>query len=367
MKFNIRKTLSISLITLLLVVSFLSYISQKANAALLSSASIQLTDPRPSNASTSWVIKYTPTATTFKCIDIIISDTTGHIVLTTNPATTAPATLATNGSSSTSVTGGGFTSPGSWTYTHTSTGIMQYDYSTGDAGDGSTPAVITIGGITNPSVGTFYAQIATYSTDASHVCSGLVDTSNVMALVTTGGVATTVSVDPTLSFSVAGYSSAVNGAPAPNPITDALRIPFGNVAAGGSATQAAQLLTTSTNAAGGYSIYIRNTQLLTDSNADSIAAQTCTGSDCSTVAHNMAFSGSTSTSSFGFTTDSGGGGNPITSNQFVGLTTSNVVIDHKTAATNAGILHVEYQLELSNVQPPGTYSNVITYTATPTY
>lgn len=358
MNFKGKKALSVSLISLLLVVSFLTYYSQRANAALLSGASIQLSDPRPSNSGTTYIVTYTfPSTTSIQCIDIILSDTTGHIVLTTNPSTTAPTGLTTTSAAKVSVTGGGLTD-GNWTLHNATNGILQYEFATGQASTNS-QIVITTSTITNPSVGSFYAQVATYSTLTTHTCSGLVDQSNVMALVTTGGVATSVTVDPTISFSVTGTSGAINGGPASNPITDSLRIPFGNVSAGGSATSAAQLLTTSTNAASGYFIYIRNTQLLTDSNADTIRAQSGTPSSPAS------FDGSTSQSSFAFTTNSTTVS--MGSNQWAGLTTSNVSIDHQTAPQNAKTLSVEYQLQLSNVQPPGTYSNVITYTATPTY
>ena len=364
MRFSLKKGLSISLILILLVVSFATFYAQQAHAGLLSSASIQLADPRPGNTGTTYTIKYTfPGTTSIKCIDVIFADTTAHITLTANPATTAPTGMTTTSSVYGGTSGGGLTS-GNWSLYNSTNGILQFENSSGEA---STATTITITATTNtnPTAATFFAQIATYSTLSTHTCSSLVDNSNVMALATTGGVSTSVTVDPTISFSVAGYSSAVNGAPAPNLISTASSIAFGSVSAGGSATQAAQLLTLSTNAAHGYAIYIRNTQLLTNANSDTIAAQTCASSDCSTVANNQAFSGSSSVSAFGFTTDSSN--DTITSNQFVGLTTSNVQIDHSTSPANANTVHVEYQLQLKNTQPPGTYSNVITYTATPTY
>jgi len=360
-----KKSLSIVLSVLLLLVGFSLYFVQPAHAGLLTSSSIQLSDPRPSNSATTYTIKYTfPGTTSIQCIDVIFADTTGHITLTTNPATTAPTGMTTTSSVYGGTSGGGLTS-GNWSLYNNTNGILQFEDSSGEAST-ATQITITATTNTNPSVGTFYAQIATYSTLSTHTCSSLVDSSNVMALATTGGVTTSVTVDPTLSFSVAGYSGGgINGGPATDLITTGSSMAFGSVSAGGSATSAAQLLTTSTNAAHGYAIYIKNTQLLTNANSDTIAAQTCASSDCSTVANAQAFSGSSSVSSFGFTTDSSN--DSITSNNWVGLTTSNVQIDHSTSPANASTVHVEYKLQLKNVQPPGTYSNVITYTATPTY
>lgn len=359
MRFTLKKSLSIFLVVILLVVSFATFYTQKANAGLLSVASIELSDPRPSNSGTTYTIKYTfPGTTSIKCIDVIFADTTAHITLTANPATTAPSGMTTTSSVYGGTSGGGLTS-GSWSLYSATNGILQFENSSGEAST-ATPITITATTNTNPSASTFYAQIATYSTLSTHTCSSLVDSSNVTALATTGGVSTSVTVDPTLSFSVAGYSGGgVNGGPATNPITTASSIAFGSVPAGGAATSAAQLLTTSTNAAGGYNLYVRNTQLLTNSNLDTIRAQSGTpGSPAS-------FDGSSSQSSLAYTTDSST--IVMGSDQWAGLTTTNVAVDTQTAPQNAAALHVEYKLQLKSTQPPGTYSNVITYTATPTY
>lgn len=364
MRFTAKKSLSVILTVLLLAVSFAIYFTPQAHAGLLTSASVALSDPRPSQASTTYTVTYTfPSTTTIKCIDIIFADTTAHITLSTNPATTAPSGMTSTSATKSSISGGGLTA-GSWTLYNTTNGILQYENSSGEASS-ATSITITTDGVTNPSAATFYAQIATYTGLSTHTCSGLADSSNVMALATTGGVTTTVTVDPTISFSVAGSSGAVNGGPTADGISTASSVAFGSVSAGGSATSAAQLLTISTNAAHGYTIYIKNSQLLTDSNNDTIAAQTCASSDCTTVANAQAFSGSSSVSALGFTTNSTN--DTITSNNWVGLTTSNVQIDHSTSPANAATLSVEYKLQLKNTQQPGTYSNVITYTATPTY
>jgi len=353
-----KKSLSIVLSVLLLLVGFSLYFVQPAHAGLLTSSSIQLSDPRPSNSATTYTIKYTfPGTTSIQCIDVIFADTTGHITLTTNPATTAPTGMTTTSSVYGGTSGGGLTS-GNWSLYHNTNGILQFENSSGEAST-ATQITITATTNTNPSVGTFYAQIATYSTLSTHTCSGLVDNSNVMALATTGGVSTSVTVDPTISFAVSGSSGAVNGGPASDLITTGSSMAFGSVSAGGSATSAAQLLTTSTNAAHGYSIYIRYTQALTDANTDTIRDQS------GTPASANSFDGSTSQSSFAYTTDSSTVA--MGNNKWAGLTTTNTSIDDQTSALNAATLHVEYQLQLKNTQPPGTYSNVITYTVTPTY
>lgn len=353
-----KKASYVALSLLLVVISFALYFPTQAHAGLLTNAVVQTSDSRPSQSGTTYTVTYTfPGTTSIKCIDIIFGDTTGHIVTTANPSTTAPSGMTTTSAVKGSVTGGGLTD-GNWSLYNSTNGILQYEYSTGGAST-ATSVTITTTTITNPSASSFYFQVATYSSLSTHTCSSLVDTSNVGALVTTGGVATSVTVDPTLTFAVSGSSGAINGGPASNAITTGVTVPFGNVSAGGSATSAAQLLTTSTNAKNGYNIYIRDTQALTDTAADTIRDQAGTPGSPNN------FDGSTSQSSFGYTTNSSTVA--MGSNKWAGLTQSNVSIDNQTSPQNAATLGVEYQLQLKNTQQPGTYSNTITYTAAPSY
>ncbi|SRR5258706_9302643 len=353
-----KKFLSVLLAILIIAIPFYTISLEQAHAGLLTSASVQLGDPRPSNSPTTYTMVYTfPSTTSIQCIDVIFADTTAHITLSASPATTVPAGMTTTSSVYGGTVGGGLTS-GSWSLYHNTNGILQFENSSGQAST-ATQITITATTITNPSAATFYAQVASYTTLTTHTCTVLADSSNIMALSTTGGVSTSVTVDPTISFSVAGSSGAVNGGPASNAITTGSSIAFGSVAAGGSATSAAQLLTTSTNAAHGYNIYIRDTQALTNTNSDTVRDQTGTPGSPND------FDGTTSQSSFAYTTNSSTV--VMGSNKWAGLTQTNVSVDNQTTAQNATTLGVEYQLEMKNTQPPGTYSNVITYTATPTY
>ena len=353
-----RRVIGVLAVALILFASSFGYDVRRANAALLSEASIQLSDSRPSNSSTTYTTTFTfPGTTSIQCINIIFADATGNIVTTPNPSTTAPTGMTTTSGVKVSISGGGLTN-GNWTLYNSTNGILQYEYGTGE-GSTATAVTITTSTITNPSASPFYAQIATYSTLSTHTCSGLVDTSNVMALVTTSGVTTSVTVDPTLTFSVANYGSAVNGSGDTSPVTTtSTTVPFGTVSAGSTAW-GSQTLTTSTNAAHGYTLYIRYTGQMVNSNADTFRNQ------AGTPASPNAYDGSSSQSSFGFTTDSGTVS--MGSNQWAGLTTSNTSIHTRTSAQNGDAIHIEYKVQPSNVQPPGTYSTVVTYTATPSY
>jgi hypothetical protein len=356
MSTRINKIVRIFL-SLVLLSTYFAFYPINSEAAIATQASIQISDPRPSQASVTYTVTFVHGSTsTIKCIVVQFSSSA-------DMSGSAPTSMLTTSAVKGSLSGTGITN-GNWSlydgFNNSNTnGYLQFENATGDsitAGNYATASATTI---TNTSSSTFYARITTYSGVATHTCSTQVDQSNILALTTTGGVATTVTVDPTISFSVAGYSSAVNGGPAPDLITTPSSIAFGNVSAGGSATSAAQLLTTSTNAANGYSLYIRSTQALTDSNNDTIRDQS------GTPASPASFDGTTSQSSFAYTTDSSTVA--FGSNKWAGLTTTNTNIDTKLSPQNATTLHVEYQLQLKNTQPPGTYSNVITYTATPSY
>jgi hypothetical protein len=359
-KLDRRQSIAVFLILLVLSMGTFMYNPQRADAALLSSSSIQLSDSRPSNSPTTYTVTYTfPGTTSIECIDVIFGDTTGHITLTSNPSTTAPTGMTTTSSVKGSVSGGGLTN-GNWSLYNSTNGILQYEDSSGQAST-ATSITITTTTITNPSAATFYAQIATYSTLSTHTCSGLVDNSNVMALVTTSGVSASVSIDPSLTFSVANDGSVVNGATGSNFVgggSTSTTLPFGTVAAGANA-DLSQTLTTSTNAAHGYTVYVRYSGQMTDANTDTFRDQSGTpGSPNS-------FDGSSSQSSFAYTAD--GPGVTFGSNEWAGLTTTNTSVATRASAQSGDAFHVQYRVEPSNTQAPGTYTTTVIYVATPTF
>ena len=363
-KIERRQSIAIFFILIVLFAGTFMYNPTRVQAALLSSASVKLNNAQPSASNVTYQETFTfPGTTSIQCIDIIFADTAAHITLTTNPSTTAPSGMTTTSATKASVSGGGLTD-GNWTLYNTTNGILQYEYSTGQAST-ATQITITTNAITNPSSGTFYAQIATYSTLATHTCSGLVDNSNVMALVTTSGVSATATVDPSLTFSVANYGSAVNGSGDTSPVTTtATTIPFGHIT-GGNSVWGSQTLTLSTNALHGYTIYASYSAQMTDTNNDTFRDQACTSSNCTTAANAIAYDGSSSQSSLGYTADNANVS--FGSNHWLGLTTAGAAIASNTSAINSDVTHVEFKIEASNVQVPGTYSTTVIYTAVPTY
>lgn len=347
-KITKKRIAVVTLITIILSAGSFSYDVRQAQAALITNSSVQFGDSRPSATGVTYTVGFTfPSTTAIQCVQVKFATTTGM---------GTPATGMTSASGF-SLTGGGLTQA-NWSNFGSTNGTLQVDAATNQT-PSATAATITWTGVTNTSLSTEYAQITTYSTNTSHVCSGQVDQSNVMALVTVSGVAASVSVDPSLTFSVANFGSAVNGSGDTSPVTTtSTTIPFGTVAAGSTAW-GSQTLTTSTNASHGYTIYTRYAGTLTDANSDTF--RTSAG----TPGAPISFDGSASQSSFGYTTDSTSVA--FGANKWAGLTTTNTAIDTQTSPQNGNAFHVEYKVEPSNTQAPGSYTTTVIYTATPTY
>lgn len=326
-----------------------------ATTGLADTASVQLSDSRPSQASVAYAAKFNIGSTaSIKCINVVFSlnaDGTGGV----------PTGLVTIGATKLgSVTGTGVTN-GNWSlYTTGNSGTLQWENGTGEshtAADAITSFQAT--GLTNPSLAAntaFYAVITTYSTLTTHACTGVVDTSNTIALVTTTGVAASVTVQPTLSFAVTNYGSAVNGSGSSGLVTTtSSTLPFGVLAAGANAS-GSQTLTTSTNAKSGATIYVRYTGQLTDTATDTISNTAGTNASPTTYTANT----------FGYTTD-GVGAAQFTSNTWAALTTTNAAVVTRSVPLSAVTDHVEYKVGIGNTQQPGTYTTTITYTATPNF
>jgi hypothetical protein len=351
MKTITNKILSIIAVLALITASTLANLfTGKAYAGFASSASIQLSDSRPGQAGVTYLTTFTPSGTTaIRCVQIKFAsaaDMTGTPNMTNSSAAKGTFVNLT---------------AGSWTIDNSTQGTISYTNAAGEA-TSVAPTSIQTTTITNTTAATFYAQISTFTN--VNCSTGPVDQSNVVALVTVGGVTATVIIAPTIAFNVANYGSAVNssGDTAPNNVNaDNAAISFGTVAAG--ATKwGSQTLTVSTNGVHGYTLYTRYSGEMTDAASDTIRDQSGTPSSGND------FDASASQSSFAYTTDAASpydfGG---TANKWAGLTTSNVAINAKSNAVNSDLTHIEYKIGISNVQPPGTYSTVIAYTAAPSY
>jgi hypothetical protein len=256
---------------------------------------------------------------------------------------------------------------GSWTMYNTNDGAPQVEFSTGEAIGASTAVTIPINTLTSPtSASTYYAQITTYNTLSTHTCSGAVDTITV-AWATTSGITASVSVDPSLTFSVGAVNSTQTVNSDTTTVTStATTIPFGTVA-GNAVGIAAHDLTVSTNAAGGYTVYASYSGQLTDGAAHTIADASGTNASPAT------FAASTTTSAFGYTTESttlSGTASRFASTKYAKFTTSGAEIAGNAASAGpvaSETTRVGYKVAISNVQPPGTYTTTVGLVATPTY
>ncbi len=326
--------------------------AQKAQAALITSASVQMSNSIASTTGVTYTVLFNfPSTTSIKCFTVSFGDTT---------AVTPPATGMTTTSSVGTIDGttnGGLT-PGSWTYYATGNGIFQFEDSSGQATT-ATQIKLSVTTVTNPSGGTFYSIVNSYSAVAAHVCSGAVDASNVMANITSSaGVAASATVNPSVSFSLANYGTAVNGATGTLLSTaTSSTIPFG-VVTPATAYEQGHTATVSTNGAGGYVLYIRYTGAMSNgvqTIADAAGTNASPGS----------FGGSGSTSSFGYTTDNSQETGRFTSNTWVGFTTTNQEVAKNASAVSGDASHIGYELEASNTQQPGTYTTTVIYTVAP--
>jgi hypothetical protein len=116
-------------------------------------------------------------------------------------------------------------------------------------------------------------------------------------------------------------------------------------------------LEVSTNAAGGYSVYIRQTGNLTNG-SDSIANHA--GTNASPTAFPAA-----GNAAWGYTTNDIAG---FISNLWAGFTTSNeVVMENASATTGTDEARVGHQVGIAATTPAGTYQTTIIYTVASTY
>jgi hypothetical protein len=173
---------------------------------------------------------------------------------------------------------------------------------------------------------------------------------------------------PSLTFSIAGISSGTSIAGVTTTVTStATAIGFGSLTVGdGSPNIAAQSITVSTNATGGYTATARHDQDLTSQNADVIA--TVSGTNASPAA----FGTGVTTGRFGYhTTDSSlctGTGSRFSANDtYASMETSPAEIACDTGPATSQVTQMVYKLVIGNLQEAGDYQSTVTYITTATY
>ena len=330
----------------------------RAHAATLSQASLAVSDPRPSNLSTTYTFTGSSVSlANIQCIKEVFTDPSTGL---------APAGMSTTGAGVTfdTVNSNYMPTPGNWTFAHATNGTMTLTDAGGQIPASASARKVVINGITNSSVTTaLQIQFNTYNnTDCS---SSPVDSATALFILTNGSTLS-LTVNDTLTFTVnaVAASTACDGTTTTAAST-ATTIPFGTVNSAANAV-VCQDLTASTNATSGYTIYARYTAKPTNALAQTIADWT--GTNAAPTPFSAA-----GTEAYGYTTSDAALGtgtanrftNPV--QNWAAMTTSNSEIAYEAAPVNQTTYHIGHQVGVSNLTKPGTYTTTIIYTCTPIY
>lgn len=337
----------------LLPFSPLSSLVPGVSAATLTSGSASISDSRPSTASTSYTMTFSnATLSSTKCIQVIFSNaSTGGSV---------PTGMVTSGVTL-SGTSTYMPTPASWAAASSVAGTVKVTFATGETPASASNRTLVLGGITNGSVAdtAYFAQFSTYgNTD----CSSSPLDSGVATFIYTSGQAVSMTVDPTIAFTVNSVASlqSVNGATT-TVATTGTTIPFATVTSSANAI-AAHDLTVTTNAGAGYTVYARYVAAPTNG---SHPITDWTGTNAAPTTFSAA-----GTESFGYTTGSttlAGSASRFSSNKWAGFTTANLEVAHASAAVSSSTTRIGYQVGISGTTPAGSYTGTVVLTATPSY
>lgn len=355
---RLRKAFRIVSALLVVLVSGIGYFSPSpVNAATLSGGSLTLSDSRPSQTSISYTADWdNVTTSAIQCIQLVFSDAASGGSVPTDMTTTS----ATLDASSDYIP-----TPGSWSVEASTNGTVQLTYATGETPAGASDRTVILDGITNGSTAdtTYYLQFSTYNnTDCS--ASGVDE--GTVAFVFTSGQSVSLTVDPSLSFTIAGVASGqtVNVATT-NVTTTATTVPLGTVTASTNGIGAHDL-TVTTNAGSGYTVNVRYSAAPT-SGSDTIDDHT--GTNASPTAFSAA-----GTEAFGYTTNDSslgtGTADRFTSsggNKWAAFTTSNAEVAYGGSAVSSDTTRAGYQVGIAATTPAGNYINTVIFTATPAY
>jgi hypothetical protein len=338
-----------------------------ANAATLTTASMALSDPRPSQTGVTYT--FTGSSVTLSAINCIKEQ-----FATTATGNTVPTNFDSTGAAF-SGTSTYVPTPASWTTTATSNGTVKLTYSTGETPASASSRTVVLTGITNSSVQdtAYYVRINTYSnTDCA---TGPVDSATV-EFINTNGSTLSLTVDNSLSFTVTGVNSggSCNGATS-NGTSTATTIPFGTLTYATNGI-VCQDLNAATNATNGFTIYIRDTAQLANSLSQTIAdwsgtnsaPTTWTGSGATSNTEGYAYTTSDATlTNVGNGVDRFTNGGPKWAAFLHGASSNNKEVAYEAAGVQSTTYHLGFQAGVSAVTHPGTYNTTVLYTCTPVY
>jgi hypothetical protein len=173
---------------------------------------------------------------------------------------------------------------------------------------------------------------------------------------------------PSLVVAIAGVNSGVTVAGVTTTVTStATGMGFGSLTVGdGSPNIAAQTVTVTTNASGGYTTTAQQNQNLTSDNSDSIA--TVTGTNATPAAFDVGVTNGR----FGYhTTDSslcsGTSGRFSIDDTYAALDVTPYEVACSLTTASSEVTTIVYKLVIGTLQEAGNYQNVVTYITTATY
>ena len=348
-----KKIFGLIAILALLAGPFLGW-DREARAAALTGGSLSLSDSRPSQTGVSYTFSWTGvTSATIKCIQVEF-------------ATTAAGGAAPTGMDTSTVQNGGgtyVTGLSGWTAAQVSTGKVKLSNATGGTGQNGT---VIFNGIQNGSTADT-AYYAIFKTFAAEDCSGTPVDSGTVMFIYTAGQAVSLTVDPSLTFTITGVASgeSVNGATTTVATsTGANTIPLGTVTASANAI-AAHDLNVATNAGGGYTVFIRYTGKPTfgANDIDNLATYTNGNPGSFSAAGTEAFGYTTNDFTLGT-----GTANRFSSGKWAAFNIANYEVAYNgSATTSTQTTRVGYQVGISGSTPAGNYTTTVIFTATPTY
>lgn len=342
-------------LVMLVSVAIVAFPRIKIDAATWTSASVTLSDSRISNASTSYAfLMSNVSATAIVCVTVKFNPTADGV------GTTLPTGMVVSGA-------GVNTGASNLIAVHTgysvsvSNNVVTYKHASTGQSPSASARTLTLTGITNGSTaGTaYFAIVNTYgNTDCATTP---IDTVTI-AYIFTNGQTVTGTVDPTLTFSIAGVASgqSVNGATT-NITTTSTTVPFG-VLSTSTNRIGAHDLSIGTNANGGYTVTTMYTGQFTNGTAN---ITNHTGTNASPTSFSAA-----GTESFGYTTADTtlgtGTAGRFTSNTWAAFSTSPVEVAYNGTAVSQTI-RTGYQVGIAATTPAGSYTTTVVYTATPVY
>lgn len=267
---------------------------------------------------------------------------------------------------SAATTSGSFINNQAWTtdVSRASSGIVTVRNATGIIPTGSNASFV-LNTITQPTVAsgqTVYATMTTYSAQgtASNCAGSILDGPVTFTYTTSSSGTVAVAIDPTMSFTVAGYTSGTcNGATINRAASTGSAVDLGNLNSSANVV-AGQTLSVTSNAASGVRVLSRSLGSLNDGRGNDL--DDVTGTDAAPAAFPAA------AEAFGYTTDGAlsSSATRFQTNKWSKFTTGNQeVLFGTSTATATG--HVCLQAGVTAATTAGTYTTTILYTAVPSY